>query len=173
VKNLTNNKVQNWNKDFTLSVRVNRIQSHLESIKPLASAKDLELEELSKLKPFLDSLGIASEHHVQGVYLKLLKSGKGGIAQSGQQLFIHYRGFFINGIEYDNTRKSGQLLDFQLGKPNQVIKAFEIALHQMRAGDKMLVVSPSSLAFGDGGSATGIVPPYSSVIYELELIKIE
>ena len=66
-----------------------------------------------------------------------------------------------------NTRA----LDFQLGKPDQVIRGIEIALHHMRPGGEVRLVIPYYLAFGPEGSSTGIVPPYTTVVYRVKLLS--
>ena len=87
-------------------------------------------------------------------------------------IWINYKGFFLDGKEFDNTYKRGQMLDFQLGKPDQVIRGFEIALSKMSVGDKVKLHLTSAFAFGETGSSNGQVPPFTSVIYELELYQI-
>ena len=42
----------------------------------------------------------------------------------------------------------------------------------MREGEKAKIIIPSQLAFGENGSSTGIVPPYTSVIYEVTMLKV-
>jgi FKBP-type peptidyl-prolyl cis-trans isomerase len=53
----------------------------------------------------------------------------------------------------------------------QVIGGLEEAIGRMREGEKALIILPSELAWGEKGSSTGIIPPFTSVIYELELLK--
>jgi FKBP-type peptidyl-prolyl cis-trans isomerase len=54
----------------------------------------------------------------------------------------------------------------------QVIKGVEEALSFMREGDIVLLLIPSWLGFGIDGSSTGIVPPRTPIVYELELKKV-
>ena len=42
----------------------------------------------------------------------------------------------------------------------------------MSEGEKALVILPSDLAFGETGSSTGIIPPFTSLLFEVELKKI-
>ena len=42
----------------------------------------------------------------------------------------------------------------------------------MNEGEKAKFIIPSQLAYGGAGSSTGIIPPYTTVIYEIELVKL-
>ena len=42
----------------------------------------------------------------------------------------------------------------------------------MKEGDKTKIIIPSQLAFGEYGSSTGLIPPFTTVIYNLEIIKV-
>ena len=170
-KSLTRGKLMNWDESYVLSIKLNRIVGETDNRSAPVEVVDRELEELKRLRAYLIENDIDPNKHTQGVYLKTIKPGKGNKASSGQNLWIHYSGKFLDGTEFDNTRKQGQLLDFQLGKPDQVIRAFEIALHHVKVGGRIQVISSSEFAFGESGSSTGIVPAYTSVVYEIELVK--
>lgn len=170
ISTISKGKIKAWNSSYIMSLKLNKIEG--ESIEDKSyTVVDRELEELNELRKYLIKNDIDPSKHTQGVYLKVLKKGSGNKAQSGQNLWINYKGYFLDGVEFDNTKKLGQLLDFQLGKPDQVIKAFEIALHHIQVGGKIQVITSSEFAFGENGSSTGIVPPFTSVVYEIELVK--
>ena len=48
----------------------------------------------------------------------------------------------------------------------------EDAIGMMHEGEKALFIMPSELAFGENGSSTGIIPPFTSLIFEVELVAI-
>lgn len=170
---ITAGKLKHWNAEYELAIKVNKIESFKSNNEPVAqSLPDYELLELKSLKGYLDSNNFKNRYPVDGVFIRKLKQGKGVNPQSGQQVWINYKGRFLNGEEFDNTYLGGQALDFQLGKPDQVIRAFEIAIHKMKRGEVIELITPSQYAFGSQGSATGIVPPYTSLIYEIELVRI-
>ena len=62
---------------------------------------------------------------------------------------------------------------FRCGDTAQTIEGLEIALKMMRVGEKAKIIIPSQLAFGNNGSSTGIVPPYTTVVYEVTLLKVK
>ncbi|MGB0389975.1 MAG: FKBP-type peptidyl-prolyl cis-trans isomerase [Salibacteraceae bacterium] len=169
IKKLTGNNLKLWVNDYRFDIKLNKIAGL--DTKPIEKV-DFEMDELKALGEFLIQKKINPKRHVQGVYLKTLKKGSGPKAQSSQNVVIHYSGKFLNGKEFDNTRRYAQPLEFQLGKPDQVIMAIEIALHHINVGGIIQVVSPSQYAFGAKGSSSGIIPPFTSVVYEIELLEV-
>ena len=71
--------------------------------------------------------------------------------------------------EFDNTYGMEEPFVFNLGDPDQVIEGFETGLQLMRKRGKARFIIPSQLGFGDKGSSTGIVPPFATLVYEVEL----
>jgi FKBP-type peptidyl-prolyl cis-trans isomerase len=92
---------------------------------------------------------------------------------SGDQVTIHYTAHFLdNGRVFDDTYRSAQPLTFRLGDPGQVIKGLEVAAHLLPPGGKGRFLIPSALAFGSTGSTGGIVPPFTPVLYTVEVVSV-
>lgn len=105
------------------------------------------------------------------IYLPLDKTN-GTKIEIGDTITINYEGRFMNGKYFDSTVKTKQPFKFVFGTEWQVIKGMEEGLALMREGEKALFIMPSELAFGSEGSSTGIIPPFTSLIYEVEIIKV-
>jgi len=54
----------------------------------------------------------------------------------------------------------------------QVIKGLEEAIGLMREGEKSLFILPSELGFGNQGSSSQVIPPFTSLIFEVEILKV-
>jgi len=67
--------------------------------------------------------------------------------------------------------RTKQPFQFVYGTEWQVVKGLEEAIGMMQEGEKALVILPSDLAFGSEGSSTGIIPAYTSLIFDVEIIK--
>ena len=80
---------------------------------------------------------------------------------------VHYRGTLINGKEFDNSRKRGYPEAFRL---SDLILGWQIALTQMRIGDCWRVYIPQERGYGK--RASGPIPGYSTLIFEMELVAI-
>ena len=80
---------------------------------------------------------------------------------------VHYKGTLINGREFDNSCKRGCPEAFRL---NQVIEGWQLALQEMRVGDRWIIYIPYSLGYGN--RASGPIPAFSTLIFEVELLGI-
>ncbi|MFN4234496.1 MAG: FKBP-type peptidyl-prolyl cis-trans isomerase [Bacteroidia bacterium] len=123
------------------------------------------------LKKYLVKNKIKIKPEEEGLYIIPIKEGKGKTPQMGDVAYIHYKGYFLDGTEFDNTYNR-EPLEYRIGEKDQVIRGFEIAIPKLNKGAKAKLIIPSYLAFGKNGSSSGIVPPNTTLIYEVELIKI-
>ena len=88
--------------------------------------------------------------------------------QITDKVSVHYKGSLTNGIVFDNSYDRGQPAIFPL---QGVIPGFSEALTKMKVGDKWRVFIPYQLGYGERG-AGATIPPYSTLVFELELLKI-
>ncbi len=124
------------------------------------------------LKQFLDQEKLPVRPERNGIYRIVLKEGSGIKIEPGDTITINYEGKFLNGKFFDSTIKRNQPFQFVFGTEWQVIKGLEDALAMMTEGEKSLFILPSEMAFGKEGSSTGIIPPYTSLIFEVEVLQI-
>ncbi len=107
-----------------------------------------------------------------GLRYKILKQGSGSKPKAGQTVFILYKGMFADGRVFDSSEMSGNKpIDFPVGV-DQVIPGFDLSAQDMRKGEKRLVVIPPELAYGDAGAGS-VIPPYSYLVFELEITDIK
>jgi FKBP-type peptidyl-prolyl cis-trans isomerase len=110
------------------------------------------------------------ENTENGLFYKWIKKNpKGKKIKFGTAVSIQYKGSFLSGEVFNNTIGTKHFLDFYLGQEMQVLKGIEEALLLMRDGEKIALLLPSWLAFGEEGNSTGIIPPNTPVYYELEV----
>ena len=102
----------------------------------------------------------------------MIKKGNSTRTKIGDNITIRYTGKFLDGRVFDNSTITKEPLNFRLGEPGQIVKGLELALFKMHEGDVAKIVLPSSLAFGAKGSAAGIVSPFKTVTFDLEILKI-
>ena len=130
-----------------------------------------EMQEQADLQGYLNANNIDSTHYYRGLYIVMLDSGQGSLPQMGDLVSIHFTGTTLDGKAFDSTYDRDQPIDFSIGSPGIVIKGLEAGVKRMREGAKAKFIIPSQLAFGERG-VRGIVEPYSTLIYEVELIKL-
>lgn len=127
--------------------------------------------EKTLLRNFIEQQKIDVEPTESGMYFIPLQQGTGKAVEIGDVVTVNYEGRFLNGRFFDSTIKTKQPFEFVYGSEMQVIPGIENAIGRMREGEKALIILPSELAWGEKGSSTGIVPPFTSVVYEIELLK--
>ena len=97
--------------------------------------------------------------------------GTGATAEAGQELVVHYVGRLADGTQFDSSRTREDPLDFTLGA-GHMIKGWEEGIPGMKVGGKRRLTIPPELAYGDSGLA-GIIPPKATLVFEVELLRIE
>jgi FKBP-type peptidyl-prolyl cis-trans isomerase len=124
------------------------------------------------LQQFLSEEKLPVQPTNSGLFHLLINEGTGKIVEMGDTITVNYEGRFLNGKFFDSTIRRNQPFQFVYGTEWQVVKGLEEAIGMMREGEKSLFILPSDLAFGTEGSSTGIVPPFTSLIFEVEIIAI-
>lgn len=103
-----------------------------------------------------------------GLQYEVLVKGEGGRKPTiDDYVRCHYTGMFIDGRVFDSSYNTGSPATFAL---NGVIKGWTEGLQYMEVGDKFRFVIPYYLAYGVYGY--GSIPPYSTLIFEVELLLV-
>ena len=101
-----------------------------------------------------------------------IKEGDGKtFPKKGNVVFVHYSGTLLDGKKFDSSYDRGQPLQFTLGV-GQVIKCWDMAVERLSLGEKISVICPYDLAYGESG-AGGVIPPKADLKFEMELMKIQ
>jgi len=96
--------------------------------------------------------------------------GKGPKAKKGQVVTLQYTGYLLNGKKFDSSFDHGQPFSFTLGN-GEVIAGWDEGVSMMNVGTSAMFIIPSVLAYGSNGS--GEIPPYSPLVFEVQLMKAE
>lgn len=109
-------------------------------------------------------------YEIQGMKVEVLKIGAGEPAKKGDRVKVHYVGAFLNGKKFDSSIDREDPFFFILGE-NNVIKGWELGVLGMKAGEERKLTIPPELGYGSQGVG-GVIPPVSTLIFEIELLKI-
>lgn len=104
-----------------------------------------------------------------GLQYEVLTEGEGPSPVSSDKVKVHYHGTLIDGRVFDSSVQRGEPISFGL---NQVISAWTEAVPLMKVGSKHRIYCPSDLAYGER-AAGPMIGPYSTLIFEIELLGIE
>lgn len=136
-----------------------------------AYLKDLADKEEIMREDYLIRENIEVEPTMNGLYFTEIQSGNGKSPVPNSKVTVHYKGYFLNGQEFDSSYGRNKPFSFILGR-NQVIPGWEEGLLMMKEGAKAKLIIPSHLAYGDKGYEQ-IIPPYATLIFEIELLKVK
>lgn len=104
-----------------------------------------------------------------GLRYKILKEGNGPKPAATDVVSTHYHGTLIDGTVFDSSVDRGEPTEFPV---NRVIPGWTEALQLMPVGSKWELYIPYNLAYGEQG-AGGSIEPYSTLIFEVELLEIK
>lgn len=126
------------------------------------AAREKEVEFLTKNATREDVKVLPS-----GLQYRVLQQGTGPKPVDGQKVTTHYKGTLLDGTVFDSSIDRGQPATFGL---NGVIRGWTEILKLMPVGSKYEVFIPFDLAYGE--RAMGKIQPYSTLIFEIELLEI-
>lgn len=118
------------------------------------------------LKNYAKQKGVKSTP--SGLLYKVIKEGDGAMPADTSEVEVHYEGKLIDGSVFDSSYKRGETATFAV---NQVIKGWSEAVKLMKVGAEYEVCLPYEIAYGERG--TRGIPPYSTLIFKIELKSIK
>lgn len=104
-----------------------------------------------------------------GLQYKVITEGNGVVAETADNVTVKYEGKMIDGTVFDSSYKRNP--DTTSFKPTQVIKGWTEALCMMPEGSKWELYIPQELAYGE--RQAGKIKPYSTLIFTVEVVKVE
>lgn len=107
-----------------------------------------------------------------GLTIEDLKVGTGREAKAGDTITVNYVGALENGTVFDASSKHGGPVTFQIGV-GQLIKGWDIGIPGMKVGGKRKLVVPPSLGYGSQNIGNGLIPPNSTLVFEVELLAVQ
>jgi len=96
--------------------------------------------------------------------------GQGDEAVIGKTVTVNYTGIFTDGKKFDSSLDRGVPFSFKLGS-GMVIKGWDIGIQGMKVGGKRILVIPPE--FGYGANDYGPIPGNSTLVFEVDLLKVE
>jgi FKBP-type peptidyl-prolyl cis-trans isomerase len=97
--------------------------------------------------------------------------GTGTEAVAGKKVTVHYSGFLTNGTMFDSSIPRKTPFSFILGA-GEVIQGWDRGVVGMKVGGKRKLTIPSKLGYGARGAGNAI-PPNATLIFDVELLKVE
>ena len=122
------------------------------------------------LAKYLAKNNIVAEPTESGLYYVVTEPGNGEKPEVGKPVTMHYTGKLIDGTVFDSSVERNQPFQFVLGV-GQVIPGWDEGVQLMTKGEKGMLYIPYYLGYGERDM--GEIPPFSNLIFEVELIDFE
>ena len=152
-----------------------------EQQKMMEEAKANEPKEMEK---YLSDNKIKVKPTESGLYYIEIKKGNGAKAEKGKKVKVNYTGKLTNGTVFDtsleseakksntfNEKRPYEPIEFTLGN-GEVIPGWDEGIGLMKVGGKAKLVIPSKIAYGEKG-AGGVIRPFSTLVFEVELLGVK
>jgi FKBP-type peptidyl-prolyl cis-trans isomerase len=165
-------------KFLTFDIKVIKVQTEVEAEEEmqLMISQKLKQEKID-MAGYIQRKNIQAEPDSSGYYLFIRSKGKGPAIDSGKVVIVEYEGRFLNDSVFDGTQKAGKQYRFISGA-KQVIPGWERVMKFLHGGDKITLLLPSTLAYGEAGIKNGqtgdyIVPPVTPLVFDIDIISVE
>ena len=131
--------------------------------------KEKEISEIiQKNKQMIEEVSKGYLETESGLRYTVLSKGNGDSPNKGDLVKVHYKGQLLDETVFDSSYKRNEPIEFKVGI-GQVIPGWDEGIMLLKKGDKARFVIPSNLAYGESG-AGGVIPPNSTLIFEIELL---
>lgn len=143
---------------------------------------ELRSSEPARIAAFLKEHNLSVKPLKSGLYFIETRAGKGKAITNGASVTVHYAAKLMNGKIIETSMKEEAMksgifdslfeyipFTFVMGD-SSTVAGWEEGISHMRKGGKAILVVPSSLAYGEEG-LEDIIPPYSPVVYEIEILE--
>lgn len=140
--------------------------------------------EMGILQDYLNANNITETPTESGLIFISKEKGTGKKAEAGKTIRVHYEGRLIDGRYFDtsveevakaqglyNPQRAYEPFQFNLGQ-GQVIRGWDEGLAMMSEGGKATLIIPSSIGYGANPRAGGVIEPYNTLIFEVELVEV-
>lgn len=127
-------------------------------------------QEFSTLESYLSSKGITQTPTSTGLIIVPVTEGTGEKPVKGQKVNVHYTGYLLNGEKFDSSVDRGEPFSFTLGA-GEVIPGWDEGVAEIKPGGSVQLIIPSAIGYGARG--TGPIPPFSTLVFDVQLLKVD
>ena len=164
--------------DEIISIKINAVGDKAKAFDAAKAFEEFNKSKADRIKKekekelkMLKDLSKGFSKTSSGLLYKFEKENNSQKPSNGNKVKVHYKGMLLDGTVFDSSFKRNQPIEFTLGI-GQVIKGWDEGISLLGIGDKASFIIPSDLAYGASG-AGGVIPPNTTLVFEVELISAE
>lgn len=133
--------------------------------------KDKDMEEKVLVDNYISENKLTVQTSASGLKYIISTPGTGAQAEAGKTVKVHYTGKLLNGTKFDSSLDRNEPIEFVLGK-GMVIPGWDEGIALLKEGGKAFLIIPSNIAYGSRG-AGGVIPPFTPLTFEVELVSVQ
>ncbi len=158
---------------LTFNVKVDKVQSkeQIDQEMKAETEKQAALESVN-IDKYVADKKLTPTKTASGLLYQITKQGGAEKAVAGDTVVVHYTGTLLNGNKFDSSKDSGKPLEFPVGQ-GVVIKGWDEAFMLLTKGTSAKLIVPSSLGYGPNAVGNGIIPAFSTLCFDVELVNIK
>ncbi|MBW4890235.1 FKBP-type peptidyl-prolyl cis-trans isomerase [Mucilaginibacter sp. HMF5004] len=119
----------------------------------------------SLIQVYIKANHINATKHSSGLYYQIIKEGTGANAASNSSVDVTYEGKLTTGLVFDHSVTP---ISFAL---KDVVEGWQIGIPLVKAGGKIMLIIPSHLGYGPGGS--GPIPENAVLVFDIDVLKVQ
>ncbi|MBQ9417554.1 MAG: FKBP-type peptidyl-prolyl cis-trans isomerase [Bacteroidales bacterium] len=149
-----------------------------------AEMDSLRANEPQAIASYVRDNGIKAKPNADGLYIIVKKAGNGPKVETGREVALNYTGRLLDGTIFDSSVESDAIqggiqqpgrpyepLTYTVGKMS-LIPGWEQGVMGQPAGTRLQLLIPSALAYGPRGAGNAI-PPYSPLLFDIEIVSVK
>ncbi len=127
--------------------------------------------EQNLLNQYIEDNDITVSPTESGLYYIEAETGTGDLPDDDASVTLHYKGYLLDGRLFDESASDNPMVLSM--SSTSIIPGFIEGVKKMRKGGKASFIIPWDIGYGADGSSEGIIPPYSTLVFEVEIIAIQ
>lgn len=155
---------------FTVKVIKSIAEAELKA-EEIKTQKQKDMQETLDIEKYIKDNNLTVVTTASGLKYVMTVEGTGEQAQSGKTVRVHYTGRLLDGTKFDSSLDRNDPLEFMLGQ-GMVIRGWDEGIALLKVGGKALLIIPSNLAYGARG-AGNVIPPFTPLTFEVELVEVK
>jgi FKBP-type peptidyl-prolyl cis-trans isomerase FkpA len=154
-------------------VKVDKVipKEKMEEEMKAATEKQAQMEK-QNIEKYIADKKLTLQTTGSGLMYTIIKEGKGEKPVAGDTVVVHYEGRLLNGNKFDSSYDIKKPFEFPVGQ-GAVIKGWDEALLLLNKGSKATLVVPSHLGYGQQEVGGGVIPAYSTLVFDVELVNVK
>lgn len=133
--------------------------------------QEKDMQETKDIEKYIADNNLNPQTTASGLKYVMMQQGAGEQAVAGKTVRVHYTGKLLNGTKFDSSYDRNDPIEFVLGQ-GMVIKGWDEGIALLKVGGKALLIIPSNLGYGARG-AGNVIPPFSPLTFEVELVEVK